>query len=103
MLLRPMKQRDSTLIFWSASALLCVVISEGVLVDLAMRTTRLHGQALAWLWIFPTFVFPVAIVGGMIGWHRSKSRSQRILTLKYLIAYLPWVVVPIVVQEFGDL
>src|SRR6266446_10482951 len=92
-----MKSRGSGITFWWVASVLLVAGVEWLLFDLALRV----GRPFLWAWVFPLFVFPACIVGGIRGILRTKSRRQRLLALKYLVGYLPWIGIPIAAQTYA--
>src|SRR5882762_4016165 len=93
-----MKSKDSHMIFWWWAVILCIAGLEWLLIEVALKETRQSGWV--WVWLFPFFVLPAALSGGMLGFFRTKSKRQRLAQLKYLAVYLPCIGIPIAAQTY---
>ena len=94
-----MKTWDRAMIFWGAASVFAAAALEWLLILGSVRMTRLAPV----LWLLPLVLFPfLAGMTWFIGW-RAKPREQRLLLLKYLSVYLPWIAGPIAFNLYGGL
>jgi len=86
-----MKGRDRTLAGWICALLVLAGLLEWRVISVAVSASR--EREFWWVWFFPLVLCPLLFFVQLALLRKMRSRAQRLVTLKYLMIYLPIVLV----------
>jgi hypothetical protein len=97
-----MNAQDRGTNLWGMLAIVCAAAIEWLLVEVAVKDTRLDGHS-GFVWFFPLGLMPALTAMSVVLLGRTKSARQEAMIFKYLVIYLPCIGIPLAVQAFGGM
>ena len=88
--------------FWGAAVSAEAIAFEWLFIRLALKATREVPEGF-WVWFFPLVLSPMFLVFVLVNFTKLQSRAKRLLDLRYLAVYLPWILGPIAANLYGRL